>query len=363
LRGLARILFAGFAASRLCFAADAAEKFEKLWAFCELGDEAHAAKLAELNVQVARVRAFTPENLALANKYGIRLAISVWPGLQKSHRQVMTPEESYWQAEAEGRHEPSIAGLQGAARREAVAALLKKRGHAYGGEPAPENVGREVLPNGNDCFVGETARSNAVVALHRRLGECPGVGAVLFDFFGYANYRRCHHPDCERLYRRFLETKCAADTPENEKEFFLGEIVAMDNELHEAVKAYDPAIVTVAHLYPVYLPEPLYGDRLKFDRIGETCAWYQKWPDEKARRYAAACADNHPADYPRSRRVPFIGFSSTNGWVERKSAEDVERELKDILASGARELMVHEIESVFKDPAAHAVFRKYCGRN
>ena len=131
--------------------------------------------------------------------------------------------------------------------------------------------------------------------------------------------------------------------------------------MHDAIKARNPRIVTGTHLYPVFLPEPLYGYRLKFDVIFETCAWYLKWPDEKIKTYAADCLAKRPADYPRSRRVPFIAVTR-GSWCENKTAADVERELNDLLDAGVDEICAFEMTSIVDDPELYAVFLKYCGK-
>ena len=45
---------------------------------------------------------------------------------------------------------------------------------------------------------------------------------------------------------------------------------------------------------------------------------------------------------------------------QQKTPEDLDRELRAALESGAEYLAVHEIDSVVADPAVFAVFRKYC---
>ena len=234
--------------------------------------------------------------------------------------------------------------------------------YAYGGEPQPGREDRDVLLNSQPCFVGPAARSNSVAKILEKLDRNPNAEMVLFDYVGYQNYRRCHHPDCERLYREFLQKRALEDTPESEKEFFLGELVAVNNAMHDAIKARNPKIVTGTHIYPVYLPEPLYGDRLKFDVIAETCAWYLKWSDEKIRAYATDCLTRRPADYPRARRIPFVAVTRNN-WCRNKTAAEVEQELNDILDAGADELVAFEMTAIVDDPELYAVFLKYCGRD
>ena len=341
-------------------------KFSRVWTFTRLRDEEFARKIAALNVQnVGGVD--TPEKLAIAKKYGFHIYVLVI-GAGGPHKQVMLPEEDAIVEWYRGPQPPS--GMSKAELRrwtvDQQAARMNRLlsvGYSDGGEPSPGREKSEVLGWCNvDCLVGPVARSNSVEKALAALDAKPGADMVLFDYVGYQNYRRCHHPDCERLYREHLAKNNLADTPENEKDFFLGELVAVNNAMHDAIKARNPAIITGAHLYPVFLKEPLYGNRLKFDVIGETCAWYLKWPDEKIRAYAADCTARRPAEYPRSRRVPFIAFTK-RGWCEQKTAADIERELNNILDSGADEIMVFEMDAIVNDPEIYGVFLKYCGKD
>ena len=341
-------------------------KFSRVWTFTRLRDEEFARKIAALNVQnVGGVN--TPEKLAIAKKYGFHVYAGV-VGASGPHQQVMLPEEDTIVKWYRGPQPPSGMGKaelrrwtveQNAVRMNRLLSV----GYSDGGEPSPGREKSEVLGWCNvDCLVGPVARSNSVAKALAALDANPAADMVLFDFVGYQNYRRCHHPDCERLYREHLAKNKLADTPENEKDFFLGELVAVNNAMHDAIKARNPAIITGAHLYPVFLKEPLYGNRLKFDVIGETCAWYLKWPDEKIRAYAADCMARRPAEHPRSRRVPFIAFTK-RGWCEQKTAADIERELNDILDSGADEIMAFEMDAIVNDPEIYGVFLKYCGKD
>ena len=345
-------------------AASRPRKFRRVWTFTQLRDEEFARKIAALNVQnVGGVK--TPEKLAIAKKYGLIPYISGWAS--GIHRQEMSPRENDVFRRLDG--EPQPPGLKGEALRHWKAdhkamrnERLRAMGYAWGGEPQPGRENDDVLLHKQQCFVGPAARSNSVAKILERLDHNPDAGMVLFDFVGYQNYRRCHHPDCERLYREFLKEHNLKDSPEGEKEFFLSELVAVNNAMHDAIKARNPKIVTGTHIYPVYLPEPLYGYRLKFDVIAETCAWYLKWPEEKIRAYTADCLSNRPADYPRSRRLPFIAVTRNN-WCKNKTAAEVERELNDILDAGADEIVAFEMTAIVDDPELYEVFLKYCGAN
>ena len=51
------------------------------------------------------------------------------------------------------------------------------------------------------------------------------------------------------------------------------------------------------------------------------------------------------------------------GWCEQKTAADIERELNDILDSGADEIMAFEMDAIVNDPEIYGVFLKYCGKD
>ena len=339
-------------------------KFKCVWTFADARDEDFVRKMAALNVR--NVGAGTPEKVALAKKYGMLVDIGAGAA-SGTHGQIMTAAETNALHVLNG--DPPPPSLS----REERAAWQKEQGekrrqrliacrYAFGGEPEPGREKDDVLQYGQPCFVGPVGRSNSVARVLASLDKNPNAEMVLFDYVGYQNYRRCHHPECESLYRDYLAKNGLKDTPENEKEFFLGELVAVNNAMHDAIKARNPRIMTGTHLYPVFLPEPLYGYRLKFDVIFETCAWYLKWPDEKIKAYAADCLTRHPADYPRSRRIPFIAVTRGN-WCENKTPADVERELNDLLDAGVDEICAFEMTAIVDDPELYAVFLKYCGKD
>ena len=338
-------------------------KFRRVWTFTNLRDEDFARKIAALNVQNVG-GCTTPEKRALAKKYGFLTDIGA--GAAGVHSQMMSAAETNALRVLNGEPPPpSLSKDERATWKKEQDEKMRQRliacRYAFGGEPEPGREKDDVLQYGQPCFIGPAARSNSVARVLASLDKNPDADMVLFDYVGYQNYRRCHHPDCERLYQEYLAKNGLKDTPESEKEFFLGELVAVNNAMHDAIKARNPRIVTGTHLYPVFLPEPLYGYRLKFDVIFETCAWYLKWPDEKIKAYAADCLAKRPADYPRSRRVPFIAVTR-GSWCENKTAADVERELNDLLDAGVDEICAFEMNAIVDDPELYSVFLKYCGR-
>jgi len=335
-------------------------KFKKVYAFTNIGDDAYAAKLAELNVFAASCgtkQKTDKESVARAKRFGIVPYVGF--GAAGSHKQVLSPEESYRQYELAGRFLP--ADLKGEARDKALKELWRRDHYRIGGEP--EEGGFEVMFEGISCFVGPQAREKGATELVKRLKANPDAKAVCLDYIGYQNYRCCYHPECQHLLKTWLKEKGLENNEKNRNTFFEDEIVAYYAALYDAVKAFDKDIVVYAHLYPVFLPNPLYGNRLKLDVCGQTCAWYFRWPQEKVKKYCETVVKGQHDFWPFAKGAPFVAYGS---WVKDtdpafvKTPEDIDRELRTALEAGAEVLAVHEIRSVINDPAVFAVFRKYC---
>lgn len=112
------------------------------------------------------------------------------------------------------------------------------------------------------------------------------------------------------------------------------------------------------NLFPAFLPEPLYGNRLNIDISGETCAWYMIWDTKKVEDYASRIVAGQHKYHLTTQCVPFIAVSTTTDFDE-KSSEVIERELQAILKSGTDSLMIHEFSSLLKRPEIMAAFDKY----
>ena len=337
-------------------------RFRKVFAFTDIGDDEHAAKLAQLNVFAANCcdagNRPDPEKIKRAKRFGIVPYVAFGPFCD-SHAQVLSPEEARLQAELQSRFAPPRA--KGDAGDRGRTDLWRERHYRLGGEPEPGNS--EVFVESIGCFVGTNACAKGAARLVERLKANPEAKAVCLDYIGYANYRGCSHPDCQRLLKAWLEREGLADTEENRDRFFEDQIVAYYAALYDAVKAYDPSVVVYAHIYPVFLPDPLYGSRLKLDYCAQTCAWYFRWPMEKVRKYAETVVRDQRKHWPFAHGVPFVAYGPWANDIDpdfRKTPEDLDRELRAVLESGAEYLSVHEIDSIIADPAVFAVFKKYC---
>ena len=151
------------------------------------------------------------------------------------------------------------------------------------------------------------------------------------------------------------------NTAENEavrNRFFRMALVTYINTLVDHVRSVRPGVKVTMHLYPAFMPDPIYGKDLKADTIQETVAWYFQWPDEKIADYTRRInADMHRQG---SVSVPFVGLNATPGRaLAFKTPERLEAELRIILAAGGRRLGVCNGGDMVK-PGYREVFMKYC---
>ena len=119
-----------------------------------------------------------------------------------------------------------------------------------------------------------------------------------------------------------------------------------------------PGIKVTIHLYPVFLPDPIYGRELRADTVQETVAWYFQWPDAKIADYTRRI--NAGERQPGSVSVPFVGLNAAIGQaLAHKTPARLEEELRIILAAGGRLLGVCNGGDMLK-PGYREVFAKYC---
>jgi hypothetical protein len=114
-------------------------------------------------------------------------------------------------------------------------------------------------------------------------------------------------------------------------------------------------------VYPTFLPDPLYGNRLKADFCGQTVAWYFPWDTEKIAQYTKFTVMEQNKYLEGVRGVPFVGLNRAPGSLWAKDAATLGSELRTILAAGGDMLMVCNGNDMI-EPGIHEVFMTYCGR-
>jgi hypothetical protein len=232
-----------------------------------------------------------------------------------------------------------------------------KGGYQFGGEPVG---GLEVLTAEMLCFhrpeVLAFLKDEATAAL-----AVPGIKGVAFDYFGYRNYRCCR---CEHSMKSF-EAFCKENPGASLDKFSLDSLVDFNNALADYARSVRPGVKVAVHVYPVFLPEPLYGNRLDVDLCGQTGAWYFApfWSMEKIRNYSHVIAAEAKKYHARSEGVALIGIHDNpkqNGPV--KTPDRIAAELQAILDGGCDKVQVCSMNAVLKNDPFAAVFKRFFGR-
>ena len=231
-----------------------------------------------------------------------------------------------------------------------------KSGYQYGGEPTAEV---EVLQSKLLCF-----HDPRVVELcKKQIDEIlafPGVGGVAFDFFGYQNYHCCYCPASLAQLAKFRELHPELSPQQAEQRFSLETLVDFNNQLSAHAHAQRPTCKVITHVYPVFLPEPLYGNRLNVDVCAQTAAWFFEpfWSLEKIRNYSRIISKDANRYFPRPIGAALIGYEK----YPVKSPERIREELQAIIDGGCTHVHACDSQRVINNPDVAAVFQSYFGK-
>jgi len=234
----------------------------------------------------------------------------------------------------------------------------KTSDYQYGGEPVSDKL--EVFTNELLCFhdprVPEFFRAQI-----RDILAVPGITGIAFDFFGYRNYRCCRCAKSMALLAEYQKAHPDLTEAEALQRFSLETLVDVQNDLADYARQVRPGTLVTGHVYPVYLPEPLYGNRLNWDTCGQTAAWFFEpfWSEEKVRSYGRVIAGDAKRYWPNAEGGALIGVYVRPGQYPVKGPERIERELRAILDGGVRCLQVCSLNDVLNDPGTRQVFRKF----
>lgn len=228
----------------------------------------------------------------------------------------------------------------------------------WGGEPVLTN---EVLINRIICFSSLEARELFLPVIDAIVGV-PGIEGLAFDGFGYQNYHRCHCERCEGLLTAYRGAHPEMTAGEAEVAFFRDLLVDYVNFLAEYARSRRANIKTAIHVWPVFAPDPLYGNRLDVDYCGQTAAWYTLWPVEKIARYSRIIVEEAQRYHDRSQGVGMIGYYDRPGEFPLKDAARVDLELRTMIETGVRHVQVCSSVDVVRNPEIAAVFRRYFGQ-
>lgn len=244
----------------------------------------------------------------------------------------------------------------------------KKGGYQFGGEPLParrarDSANHDVLNTRLLCFHRPESLAWCRQQISAMLLACPDLTGVGLDFFGYQNYRDCR---CSRSIECFEEYRARhPDLPRDTawQEFSRDTLVDAINGLSAYARRVRPGVKVTIHVYPTFLPEPLYGWRLDVDTCCETVAWFFEpyWSAEKVADHTLRVTRQEGRAFAGSRGVPFFGL-----YVGRPEADKPPARLAEELAiirrhAGLRALSVcsfnefvkhEEMRRVMKDALA-----------
>jgi len=324
--------------------------FEFLFSWAEMKDEATAAALAEIGVTDATARG--PAGFAAARKFGIRPYFTFMP--VGPHKQVLGEE-------AQRRHDfvtgADLAGksIPEAERRRIVEKRRIAAGCRFGGEP--DTMPDVCTTDRIACFLSDTNCVMSKAKIDRLLADNPEAGGVALDFIGFTNLRSCECEDCKARFLAYARRENLEPNESSRDRFFRASLVSYINTLADYVRSVRPGMKVTIHLYPVFLPDPIYGKDLRVDTAQETVAWYFQWPDAKIADYTRRIVSGKYQ--PGSMGVPFVGLNATPGQaLASKTPERLDAELRIVLASGARRLGVCNGWEMVK-PGYREVFLKY----
>ena len=234
--------------------------------------------------------------------------------------------------------------------------------YQFGGEPLPDH--REVLLSEMLCF----HRPEVVAFFKEEIKDAlavKGLKGIAFDFFGYRNYRCCRCEYSMKLFRQYRKEHPALAAEQALNKFSLDTLVAFYNELADYARSINPGVKVATHVYPVFLPEPLYGNRLNVDYCGQTAAWYfyPFWSPDKIRRYAYVISAEAKKYHPNAEGVALIGIHTRPQRLGPvKTPERIARELQAILDGGCTRVQVCSMNDVLRDEKIAAVFKRFFGR-
>lgn len=335
------------------------ERFTRFFGWGNLRDEATAQMFQDLGVTDVTVR--DEKQIELANRFGMKPYLPA--GGKGRYAQKITEAQEQFQRQLNGDWLPPLeknaTAEQKQQRREEIAAYRRSIQYRWGDAPEAGSSPEEVLPQSILCFLGPDNLQLALDDIDQK-ARIPGLAGFSLDYIGYTNYRGCYCDACLGRLQAYLHQHQLKDTPANHDAFYLQELIDYNNALVRHVKAINPNLKVMAHIYPVFLPQPLYGNRLMIDFCGQTVAWYFPWDESKIRSYSRNVVGQQHRYHSGVRGIPFMGYYQESVDFPKKDAYRVELELRAILESGSDILMVYNINHVLRDLEVSAVFKKYC---
>lgn len=217
------------------------------------------------------------------------------------YRQVMSPEDDRRLLELQADTDPA------------------KHGYQFGGEPQPGR--HEVLESPLLCFHHPQVVDFCRTRIRAMLEACPDLAGVAFDYFGYRDYRHCLCERSRQLAAEYRQAHPDLDERTALDRFSLESLVTFNNDLTDFVRTTRPGAKVATHVYPTFLPEPLYGNRLDVDYCCQTVAWFflPYWTPERIADTATRVVRDQARFVPAARGVPFIGVYAGRPFADKTS--------------------------------------------
>jgi hypothetical protein len=225
----------------------------------------------------------------------------------------------------------------------------------WGGEAVMEN---EVLLNKIICLNNKEAKELFKPVIDG-IVSVEGLEGMAFDGFGYQNYHCCRCEHCLKLVSEYMRENPKLPKEVAEVEFSRKTLVDYINSLADYARSKRKDIKTTIHIWPVFTPEPLYGNRLDLDYCGQTAAWFMPWSKEKIEKYSKIISQDAKKYYSRQAGVAMIGYYDRPGEFPVKSATCVDIELKTMIENGCNRIQVCGAKDVINNKKIAEVFKKY----
>lgn len=225
--------------------------------------------------------------------------------------------------------------------------------YQHGGEPLGGAAGKEIRQMALPCFrhpyVLEKFREKIRLCVNR------GYSGIAFDWIGYKNLHGCYCEHCKRLLKK---TAPPGMSPQEAANRFQEETLTkfykdICDYAHSYAKSMSRTVKTTCHVYPAFLPNNLYGNKLPVDYCGQTVSWFFKphWNFEKIERYTRHVVANESLYHQHSTGAPFIAFYGKGEFAGHvKSADRIRKEIQIIKKSGARAIQFAELGDILAVP-------------
>ena len=236
-----------------------------------------------------------------------------------------------------------------------------KSRYQYGGEPFQPV---EVLTSPMLCFHVPEVPAFFKEQV-RDILSVPGIKGIAFDFFGYRNYRCCRCARSMAAFEAWHRQNPALSREKTLDQFSLETLVEFTNSLAHYARSIRPGAKVQCHVYPVFLPEPLYGNRLDVDYCGQTAAWYFEplWSIGKIRDYSRVIFGQEKKYFQRAEGVALVGVYNRPELYPVKGSDRLTQELQAILDGGGDRVQVCSFNDVLNDPPTREVFKRFFKTN